>query len=479
MNTRWLSPPKREEILGGPALRTMFRIGGPAVLSSVLFTAYNLTDAFFIGRLPGGAPQAVMAGIQISWPFIWFLVSFIGGFVGAVVAALVSQNIGANRPRDANVALNQVFTISIVASVVLGVVGFAFMPQMLRLFIHEAAVTEQASLYMRIIFLGLPTMMIPQLFSGALQATGNTITPLVVTFVGVLLNIPLDAALVLGLWGFPQLGISGAAIATVIAQAVSTAIFLVLFLRKRGVLHLDRSALKVQLAWVRKTFRIGVPAALGNSSVALGFVVMMIGIGKLDNAVAALSGYGVADRIFGLLFIATDGLGIGLTTMIGQALGAGLLDRTREVARKGIQALLLIVVAEAAFVYFARVPLLQIFIHGDAAGAADSLREGTRFIELFAASMPFLSAFFAAQAIYRGSGHNVPSMILGILRLWVFRIPLSLVFAYSLGMGSDGVWIGMSASNVLSGLVALGYLAWKGGWQRSRIDPPASEEATA
>jgi putative MATE family efflux protein len=479
MNTRWLSPPEREEILGGPALRTMLRIGGPAVISSVLFTAYNLTDAFFIGRLPGGAPQAVMAGIQISWPFIWFLVSFIGGFVGAVVSALVSQNIGANRPRDANVALNQVFTISVIASVVLGVVGFAFMPQMLRFFIREATVTEQAALYMRIIFLGLPTMMIPQLFSGALQATGDTITPLVVTFVGVALNIPLDAAFVLGWWGFPQLGISGAALATVIAQAVSTVIFLWLFSRRRGVLHLDRSALKIQFAWVRKTFRIGAPAAFGNSSVALGFALMMTGIGSLPNAVAALSGYGVADRIFGLLFIATDGLGIGLTTMIGQALGAGRLDRTREVARKGIQALLLIVIVEAVFVYFARVPLLQIFIRGDSAGAADSLREGTRFIQLFAASMPFLSAFFAAQAIYRGSGHNVPSMILGILRLWVFRIPLSYVFAFVLGMGSDGVWIGMSASNVLSGLVALGYLAWKGGWQRSRIDPPASDATTA
>ncbi len=472
MKIGWLTPPGREEILGGPALRTMVRIGGPAVLSSVLFTLYNLTDAFFIGRLPGGAPQAVMAGIQVSWPFIWFLVSFIGGFVGAVVAALVSQNMGANRPKDANIALNQVFTISVIASVVLGAIGFALMPQLLRLFIREATVTDQAALYMRIIFLGLPTMMIPQLFSGALQATGDTLTPLLVTFVGVGLNIPLDAGFVLGWWGFPQLGIAGAAIATVIAQAVSALIFFALFLRKKSVLRLDRSAMKVQFAWVRKTFDIGAPAAFGNSSVALGFALMMTGIGNLPNAVAALSGYGVADRIFGLLFIATDGLGIGLTTMIGQALGAGLRDRTREVARKGVQALLLIVIAEAAFVYFARMPLLQIFIRGDAAGAADSLREGARFIELFAASMPFLSAFFAAQAIYRGSGHNIPSMILGILRLWAFRLPLSFFFAFVLGMGSDGVWIGMSASNVLSGLVAIGYLAWGSGWQRARIDVP-------
>jgi len=451
----------------------MVRIGLPAVFGAVLHTAYNLTDAVFIGLLPGGAPQAVMAGIQISWPFVWFLVSFIGGFVGAVVTALVSQNVGANRPDEANLALNQLFMVSVVGSIVLGAIGFAFMPLVLRAFVSEPSVTLQASLYMRVIFLGLPTMMVPQLFAGALQATGDTLTPLLFTLVGVVLNIPLDAALVLGLWGFPQLGITGAAIATVIAQAVSSAIFLILFFRGRGALRLQKSLFRVRRAWLAKTLRIGVPAALGNSSVAFGFVVMMTGIGHLSNAVAALSGYGIADRIFGLLFIATDGLGVGLTTMIGQSLGAGLLDRTREVARRGIQALFLIVVVEAAFVYLARMPLLRIFIHGSSAGAADSLREGARFIELFSASMPFLSAFFAAQAIYRGSGHNVPSMILGILRLWVFRIPLSYLFAFILRMGSDGVWIGMSASNVLSGLVALGYLAWKGGWQRSRIDAPA------
>ncbi len=473
MKTRWLTPPEREEILGGPALRTMVRIGLPAVFSAVLFTLYNLTDAFFIGLLPGGTPQSVMAGIQISWPFVWFLVSFIGGFAGAVVSALVSQNVGANRPGEANLALNQMFTVGVVASVVLGVVGYAFMPLVLGAFVREPEVTHQASLYMRIIFLGLPTMMIPQLFSGALQATGDTLTPLLFTFLGVAVNIPLDAALVLGWWGFPQLGITGAALATVLAQAVSSVVFLALFLRGRGALRLKRSLLGVRRHWLGKTFRIGVPAALGNSSVALGFVVMMSAIGNLDNAVSALSGYGIADRLFGLLFIATDGLGIGLTTMIGQALGAGRLGRTKEVARKGMKALLLIVVFEAAFVYLARMPLLRIFIHGDSPGALASLHEGARFIELFAAGMPFLSAFFAAQAIYRGSGHNVPSMVLGILRLWVFRIPLSYAFAFGLGMGSDGVWLGMSASNVLSGIVAVYYLLRTSGWQEARIDPPA------
>ena len=105
---------------------------------------------------------------------------------------------------------------------------------------------------------------------------------------------------------------------------------------------------------------------------------------------------------------------------------------------------------------------------------ANAIREGARFIELFAAGMPFLSAFFAAQAIYRGAGHNVPGMVLGIIRLWVLRIPLSWAFAFLLQMGSDGVWLGMSLSNVVSGLASLAWLSTRS-WQRSVIDPAQEE----
>ena len=99
---------------------------------------------------------------------------------------------------------------------------------------------------------------------------------------------------------------------------------------------------------------------------------------------------------------------------------------------------------------------------------ADVIREGARFLELFSIGMPFLGAFFVAESVYRGSGHNVPPMILGVIRLWILRIPLAYAFAFGLHLGSDGVWIGMSASNVLSGIAAFGLLAAPG-WLRSVI----------
>jgi len=188
-------------------------------------------------------------------------------------------------------------------------------------------------------------------------------------------------------------------------------------------------------------------------------------IGRLPDAEAALAGYGIADRILGILFIVTDGLSTGLTTMVGQALGARLMARAQELVRKGMAALIAILTGEAFLLWLARGALVALFIPG----RPDVIAVGASFIQAFAVGMPLLGVFFAALAIYRGAGHNLPTMILSVLRLWALRIPLAYLFGYLLGWGADGVWWGMSLSNVVSGLAALGLVASRS-WQRTVVE---------
>jgi len=472
MRKRIFPIPDRQEVLQGPALRTMAKIGGPAILSSLMFTLYNMADAFWIGRLPTDHAGAVMAGIQISWPFVWFIISFVAGFGGASISALVAQNIGANRPNDARFALNQLFTFALFAGIALGLVGYVLAPRIVSVLIQEPQVSREAGLYLGVVFLGLPTMVLPGLFYHAYSATGNTVTPLLVNGVGILINTILDPFLVLG-WGpFPQMGILGAAYATVCSQAVAMSIFLFLFIRGNGVIRLDRSALRLRWEWMAKAMRIGLPAGIGQSTVAFGYVVMMWVIGKLPNAEATLAGYGIADRIFGMIFIVTDSMGIGLTTMIGQALGARMKDRAKELMRKGLAAMFAILAVEATLIWLIRFPLISIFMPGNEV----VIREGARFLEVFAIGMPFLGAFFVAESVYRGSGHNVPPMILGIIRLWILRIPLAYVLAFIFDLGSDGIWLGMSMSNLAAGLAAFALLASRS-WLKSVVEPEHSAES--
>ena len=462
--------PSRDEILTGPALKTMARIGGPAVLGSLIFTLYNLTDAFWIGRLPPETSAAAVAGIQVSWPIVWFLISFISGFGGAAVSALVAQYMGAGRPTEANHALNQLFILSAVSGIVLGVGGYFASPFLLDLLVGEGAVSSAASQYIKVIFIGLPTMVLPGLFHAAFAATGDTVTPLVVNGAGTLVNMALDPFLILGWGGLPQMGILGAAYATIASQGLAMLAFLILLGRGSDHLRLEPSAMVPEWGWMAKGLQIGVPAAIGQSSMSFGFVIMTALISRLPNAEVALAGYGIGDRVLGILFIVTDGLSTGLTTMVGQALGAGVMARTRDLVRKGITALVVILSVEAVLLWLVRYPVVALFIPE----RQDVIAVGAQFIGTFAVSMPFLGTFFAAMAIYRGSGHNVPTMILGVVRLWVLRIPLSYLFGFILGLGADGVWWGMSLSNVLAGLVALGFLLSKG-WQKSVVEAATTD----
>lgn len=472
MRKRIFPIPGRTEILHGPALRTMAKIGGPAIISSLLFTLYNMADAFWVGRLPTDQAGAVMAGIQISWPFVWFIISFVAGFGGAAASALVAQNIGANRQTDARFALNQLFTLAVFASLLLGIIGYLLAPTIVSVLIQESQVSREAGRYLAVIFLGLPTMVLPGLFHNAYSATGDTVTPLLVNGAGILINVALDPLLVLG-WGpFPQMGILGAAYATVCAQAVAMSIFILLFIRGKGVLRLDPFALRLHWGWMTRAMKIGLPAGIGQSAVAFGYVVMMWVIGRLPNAEVTLAGYGIADRVFGIIFIVTDSMGIGLTTMIGQALGASLKDRARELMRKGLAAMFIILAVEATLLWLVRFPLISVFMPGHSA----VIQQGARFLEVFAIGMPFLGAFLVAESVYRGSGHNVPPMILGIIRLWILRIPLAYVLAFTLKMGSDGIWIGMSLSNVITGIASFGLLANRS-WLRSVVEPKSGAES--
>jgi putative MATE family efflux protein len=237
----------REEILNGPIILTMVRLGWPGMVTGVLQTLYNLADAFWIGHLPPAESGPSVAGIQISWPVVWLLISFIGGFGGAAGSALISQYTGARRSEEANLACSQIFSLSFASGLVVGVGGFFFSPHILPLLVGAGEVSEVATLYIRVIFLGLPFMFAPFLFYFSLAAYGDTVTPMLVNGAGVLLNIGLDPLLIFGLGPFPKMGVFGAALATVIAEGLVSIVALVILFRGRRGLKLSLPALRPQM----------------------------------------------------------------------------------------------------------------------------------------------------------------------------------------------------------------------------------------
>ncbi|MGB9855120.1 MAG: MATE family efflux transporter [Caldisericum exile] len=453
----------REEILTGNPIRIMFQLGLPIMITQILFTFYNMADTFWLGHLPPTESGSAVAGLQVAFPIIWFLISFTLGF-GFAGIALVSQYTGANDQKNANRAASQVLAFLTLAGIVVSVIGFFIMPAVARFITNARNVSDTAIKYMRVYVIGVPFLFISAAFQNILSAKGDNVTPMEVSLITNTLNIILDPFLIFGWWIFPRLTVVGAAIATVFTEAIA-AIIAIYFLMKgtKGV-KISLSDLKIDLQWFSRIFKIGFPAAVGNSGTSLGFVVLTALIGRLPNAEIALSAYGIGDRAIHIIFVVVEGIGAAIVTMIGQNLGAGLIDRAEEIAKAGIKLEFVITLIESALIFAIRNAIFIIFIPGNIA----VIQEGSKFLTIFILGLPFFGLFSAISGVFRGSGHNVEPMVGDLLRLWGLRLPLSYIL--SRYFGSTGIWWGMTLSNVIAALVLYVFFTF-GKWKVPIIKP--------
>ena len=442
--------PTREEILHGPVVATMFRLSWPVMVSSLLNMVYNMTDTFWVGHLPKAENAAAVAGLQVSGPVVWFLIAFAFGF-GSSGLALVSQFMGAHNEIDAEKAAGQTMSLAILLGFAVAVVGVVLSPILLPVLTPDRAISANAISYTRIIFMGMPAIFVSAVYAQIMNAYGDTVTPMVINAITVGLNVLLDPFMIFG-WGpFARMGVAGAALATILCQVVAAAMSLWILMTGRRKLRVTWPDLRPEIAWVRRILRIGLPASIGASGTSFGFIVLTGIIGRVPNATVALSAYGIGDRMFSITSLINDGAGVGIATMVGQALGAGMKDRATAVVRQGTTAMVGLMAIASVLLRLMTPLVFRAFIPSQ----PDIIAEGVLFMSIFLWSNPFFGLMMGVQSAFQGSGHNVPNMILDLVRLWGLRVPLAWFFAMALKLGSRGVWIGMTISNIASGLLSL------------------------
>lgn len=441
--------------------KRILSLSWPIVITQLLNMFYNLTDAFWIGNLEG---TAAVAAIQISGPVYGMIVAIGFGFSSAAVA-LISQYTGAKLDERASHTASQAIGTTFLFSLLLAVVGYVLTPYLVAFLNVEAAVVVKSIAYIRIIFLGLPLMFMTMVCDGIFRGRSRMILSMAIMSVSVIINIVLDPLFIEGYSFFPALGMSGAAIATVISYAFPAMVSLL-------VLHSGRIGIKAEVAEmrpesseVRRIMRIGLPAMVGQGGSSIGFFFLMYVIALVPNATVALAGYGIGDRLMSMITIFSTGIGAACTTIVGEALGREDVSYAERSVRHAL---------ELAFSLSCLLALVAVLFRSQFVGAfindAAAIEEGSSFIALFAFGMPFFAVFSIANGAFAGSGHNVPAMVTELARLIVIRVPLSYALGIALGMGSEGIWLGMAISNVAAaamGVILLG----TDGWKKRVIEP--------
>src|SRR5882757_403061 len=260
---------RQKLFLEGPIGTALVRLAIPIILGNLLQTGYQLTDAFWVGRL--GA--AAVAAVSISFP-VSFLVIALGAGFGIAGATLSAQYMGAGRQDMVNHVAAQTMMMVAVTSVVMGAAGYVVAPYLLELLGVASDVYAGALGFMRVSFIGIIFVFIYAMFQALMRGVGQTRMPLLIVLGTVILNFLLDPLFIFG-WGpIPGLGVMGAALATLATQALAALLGIIIFLRGRHGIQLSLHALAPDVSYIKRAFFLGFPASVELSTRGLGLMIM-------------------------------------------------------------------------------------------------------------------------------------------------------------------------------------------------------------
>jgi putative MATE family efflux protein len=444
-------------LLEGPILPSLLKLAVPIVLANILQSAYQLTDAFWVGRLGGAA----VAAVSVAFPIIFLSIAIGMGF-GIAGSTLVAQYAGARNERMVNHVAAQTLVMVALTSVVIGAIGYGVAPALLRWMGVAADVYPGALQFMRISFVSLVTVFGFGMFQAVLRGIGEVTLPLYIVLGTVLLNFILDPLFIFG-WGpIPATGVAGAAYATLGTQTLAAVIGLGALLSGRYGIHLTWSDFRPDWAFVKRAFVLGFPASIESSSRGLGMTVMTFLIATFGTI--PIAAFGVGTNIFMFVLIPAMGLSMATAALVGQHIGAGKVQRAAHIAHVSAAIAFVSLTVVGVAVFFGAYAIVAFFVPSDAAVIA----EGGRFIRVLALSFGFLGLQLALIGVFRAAGEMVVTMVLAMMSMWGLQFPLAYVLGKHTQYGLDGLWYAFPTATVTTTLVALGWFL-RGSWKTKRL----------
>jgi len=473
----------------GPIVWPLLALAGPLTMTQLLQVAYNLTDTFWVGRL-GTDP---VTALSFAWPIVFLLVSLGAGMTNAGTI-LVAQHSGAGNEDRLGHVTGQTMAFNAALSVVVAAIGFVLAPQFLAAIgaTPGTAVHDQATIYLRIVVLGMPFTFGFHVFMAVLRGWGDTKTPMYLMVFSVGLNVVLDPFLVLGFagnplfgWlgleglqatlhagtGFGGFGVAGAAVATVFSRALAAVVGGWLLFGGHVGLRLSVADLLPERATIEQIVRIGTPGAIDQSTQSIAAIVMTALVATVGaDAVAA---YGIGNRFVSLVWLPMAAMGMSVETVVGQNLGGGHRDRARRTVYVAIAILgAVFVVASALTVVFAE-GIVDVFVTGEGSDAV--VDHGATFLRIVAPTWVIMAVYHMMNGAFYGSGSTRLAMIVGVTSLWGARALLAVTLVLVLGLGATGAWASIALSNVTAAIVG-SYVFFGGWWLGDVIESEAATD---
>ena len=414
----------------------------------------QLADLFWAGRIGYKA----IAGLGVSQTYILMLMTARMG-LDASMRAMVSRAIGAGDTAYANHVLTQSIILTVIWSLVIGIPGIVFTDNLLGLVGVSGDVVAMASGYMKLQFVAMSLMSFQRLTGGALQAAGDSITPLKAATVSRILHLVLSPFLIFGWFMFPEMGLAGAGMANVLAQTLGAAINFTVLFRGTSRLKLTFTGYRMDFSLMWRLIRVGAPAALTGMQRSSSQLILLIVVASFGDGPAAA--FALSRRAENVVNHASRGLGRAGGALAGQNLGAGHVERAKSSI--GWAILYSAVMSVAAMVFFLAIPEQIAAVFGN---SPEFIGHTSTWIFILAfATFPMSSVQVFTQGI-ASTGATVAPMVITLITVWLIEVPIAAVLAYYTPLDSSGVPWGIVVGNVLRSAAFFVYFA-RGTWLKT------------
>lgn len=446
------------DLLNGPVGKNLFYLSLPVIVINLLQTAYNLADTFWLGQYSGDA----LAAITFAFPLVFFLIS-LGMGLAVAGSVLVAQFEGSGKTERRDYAASQTIAFSALASILLGIFGYFFIGDIVTLLGATGHVAASASGYLQIISIGLFSMFGFLVFQSLMRGFGDTVTPMLLMLGTVILNIVIDPLFIFGWWILPEMGVEGAAIATILSRTLSLIIGIAILFKGRKGLEISLSKMKPDFKFFKKMMGIGVPASVEGAgrSISVNAVTAVVGWTFASPVVA---GFGIGIRIFSMIFLPAAAVGRGVESMTGQNLGAENFDRAGKTAWEGAKYSFLILTGLGIITFIFADQIAEVFI-GSGKNSQLIAKTGSDFLKYVAFSFGFIGVLRSYNGSFRGAGKTLTAAAISIATLGIIRLPLAYLGA--LHIGTKGVWGAFFISNIAGATIA--YLWYQRGTWRQTV----------
>jgi len=433
----------QRDLTAGSITKGMLLFAGPMILGNLLQQLYNVADTLIVGQFLGAGP---LAAVGSSFTLMVFLTSIVLGLcMGSSV--VFSMLYGAKREDDLKTSFFIAFVFIAGVTLVINTLAFAFIDPLLRVLQIPAAILEYTRSYLLIIFGGIGFTFIYNYFASLLRGIGNSVVPLVFLAVSAILNIILDLVLILRF----NMGVSGAALATITAQGVSAVSIGIYSFLKIPVLRLKRTHLRFNQAIVQDVVQYSLLTCVQQSIMNFGILMIQ---GLVNSfGVSVMAAFAAAVKIDSFAYMPVQDFGNAFSTYIAQNYGAGKADRIQKGIRCAILTALVFCILISVIVFFFGSSLMLIFVRPE---ETEIIAIGTVYLKVEGACYCGIGCLFLLYGLYRGIGRPGISVVLTVISLGT-RVALAYLLAPVPAVGLLGIWWAIPIGWFLADITGLLY----------------------